>query len=67
MFGPYVHQLDPILFDINGVHFWWYGPGFALGFLELHLFLRRRHRPLHLSRSVTSKLAARQREFHTEA
>ena len=41
MFGPYVHQLDPIdpiLFDINGVHFSWYGPGFALGFLELHLF-----------------------------
>ena len=20
MFGPYVHQFDPILFDINGVH-----------------------------------------------
>jgi len=43
MFGPYVHQIDPILFDIAGVHLWWYGLGFALGFLELHLFLRRRH------------------------
>ena len=43
MFGPYVHQIDPILFDIAGVHLWWYGLGFALGFLELHVFLRRRH------------------------
>ena len=41
MFGPYVHQIDPILLDIAGVHLWWYGLGFALGFLEIHLFLRR--------------------------
>jgi len=41
MFGPYVHQIDPILFDISGVHLWWYGLGFTLGFCELHLFLRR--------------------------
>ena len=49
MFGPYVHQIDPILFDIAGVHLWWYGLGFALGFLELHLVLRRGHGGLHLS------------------
>ena len=49
MVGPYVHQIDPILFDINGLHFWWYGLGFAVGFLELHLFLRRGHEQLHLS------------------
>ena len=49
MFGPYVHQIDPILFDIAGVHLWWYGLGFALGFLEIHLFLRRRHGQPHLS------------------
>ena len=30
--------------------FWWYGLGFALGFLEIHLFLRRGHGRLHLSR-----------------
>ena len=50
MFGPYIHQIDPILFDIAGVHVWWYGLGFALGFLEIHLFLRRGHGRLHLSR-----------------
>ena len=49
MFGPYIHQIDPILFDIAGVHVWWYGLGFALGFLEIHLFLRRGHGRLNLS------------------
>jgi phosphatidylglycerol---prolipoprotein diacylglyceryl transferase len=49
MFGPYVHQIDPILFSIAGVHLWWYGLGFALGFLEIHLWLRRGHGRLHLS------------------
>ena len=28
MFGPYLHQIDPILFDIVGVHLW--GTGWAL-------------------------------------
>ena len=49
VFGPYIHQIDPILFDIAGVHVWWYGLGFALGFLEIHLFLRRGHGRFHLS------------------
>ena len=47
--GRYVHQIDPILFDIAGVHLWWYGLGFTLGFLEIHLFLKRGHGRLHLS------------------
>lgn len=49
MFGPYVHQIDPILFDVAGVHLWWYGLGFALGFGEIHLFLTRGHERLQLS------------------
>ena len=49
MFGPYIHQIDPILFDLAGGHVWWYGLGFAIGFLEIHLFLRRGHGRLHLS------------------
>ena len=48
MLGPYTHWIDPVLLDIGGVHLWWYGLGFALGFLELHLFLRGRG-PLRLS------------------
>ena len=50
MLGPYVHRIDPVLFDAGGVHFWWYGLGFALGLLELHLFASRDRRRLHLSR-----------------
>ena len=49
MLGPYTHRIDPILFDVGGVHLWWYGLGFALGFLELHLFLRRGRGQLRLS------------------
>ncbi len=41
MLGPYTHRIDPILLDIGSVHLWWYGLGFTLGFLNLHLFLRR--------------------------
>ncbi|MBI2835059.1 MAG: prolipoprotein diacylglyceryl transferase [Acidobacteria bacterium] len=45
MIGPYVHNIDPVLVDMGGVYFWWYGLGYALGFLEIHVFLNRaRHR-----------------------
>ena len=49
MIGPYVHRIDPILLDVTGVHLWWYGLGFALGFLHLHLSIRRARRHLELS------------------
>jgi phosphatidylglycerol---prolipoprotein diacylglyceryl transferase len=39
MFGPYVHAIDPVVADVGGLHLWWYGLGFALGFLEIRLFL----------------------------
>lgn len=45
MFGPYIHSIDPVLGEAWGVYFWWYGLSYALGFLEIHLFLTRaRHR-----------------------
>ncbi len=51
--GPYVHDIDPIIGSLGGVHLWWYGMGFSLGFLNAHLFLRRRRQDLGLSlRSV---------------
>ena len=49
MVGPYVHNIDPVLADVGGVYLWWYGLGFALGFLQIHLFLRRGHVGLNLS------------------
>lgn len=54
-FGPYVHSIDPVIGSIFGVHLWWYGLGYSLGFLNAHRFIRRRRDALGLSlRSVYS-------------
>jgi phosphatidylglycerol:prolipoprotein diacylglycerol transferase len=45
----YVHDLDPVLAGIGGVYLWWYGLSYTLGFLNLHLFLRRHRERLALS------------------
>ncbi len=47
--GPFVHHIDPVLADFAGMHFWWYGLGFALGFLQLHRVLIRDRARLGLS------------------
>jgi len=41
MFGPFVHNIDPVIVSVFGVHIWFYGLSFTLGFLNAHLFLRR--------------------------
>ena len=45
--GPYVHSIDPIIGSVFGVHFWWYGLSYALGFLGVLLFVR--HKREHLA------------------
>lgn len=47
--SPYVHHIDPIIGTILGVHLWWYGLSYTLGFLNVYLFLRRRHNQFDLS------------------
>lgn len=49
MLGPFVHNIDPIIVSIFGVHFWWYGLSFTLGFLNTHFFLRRNRQHVGLS------------------
>jgi phosphatidylglycerol:prolipoprotein diacylglycerol transferase len=49
MFGPWVHDIDPIIATIGGLHLWWYGLSYSLGFLNAHLFLRRNRARLGLS------------------
>ena len=49
MSGHYVHQIDPIIATIGGVHLWWYGLSYSLGFLNAHAFLRRNRNQLGLS------------------
>jgi phosphatidylglycerol:prolipoprotein diacylglycerol transferase len=53
MIQGYVHNIDPVLADIGGVHLWWYGLGFALGFVEIHLYLLRHRVRLGISRRET--------------
>ena len=51
--GPYVHHIDPIIGTIFGVHLWWYGLSYTLGFLNAHTFIKRRRGQLGIStRSV---------------
>jgi len=47
--GPFVHDIDPIIGTIGGIHLWWYGASYALGFLNAHMFLRRGRERLGLS------------------
>ncbi len=44
-----VHSIDPIIASIFGIHLWWYGLSYALGFFNAHLFLRRNRDRLGLS------------------
>jgi phosphatidylglycerol:prolipoprotein diacylglycerol transferase len=46
---PFVHHIDPIIGTLFGVHFWWYGLSYTLGFLNAHLLVMRRRNQLGLS------------------
>ena len=52
-----VHNLDPVIAQIGGVAFWWYGLSYTLGFLQIHLFLMRRRGQLALSGSEVATLS----------
>lgn len=55
--GPYIHQIDPIIGTVFGIHLWWYGLSYTLGFLNAHSFIRRRHNQLGLSLRATYNLS----------
>ncbi len=48
MLATYVHRIDPIVFSVAGLHVWWYGLGFALGFWQMHRYIQRHRVSLHL-------------------
>jgi phosphatidylglycerol---prolipoprotein diacylglyceryl transferase len=54
--GPFVHDVDPVIGTILGVHLWWYGLSYTLGFTNAHFFLNRRRRALGLSRAAVYDL-----------
>ena len=45
----FLHQLDPVIGTLAGIHFWWYGLSYTLGFWNLHWYLRRRRQDLGLT------------------
>ena len=46
--ATYVHRIDPIVFSVAGLHLWWYGLGFALGFWQMHRYIQQHRVSLHL-------------------
>jgi phosphatidylglycerol:prolipoprotein diacylglycerol transferase len=58
MSGLYVHDIDPIIATLGGVHLWWYGLSYSLGFVNAHLFLRRHRTRLGLSLADVYELSA---------
>ena len=57
MRGGYVHHIDPILADVAGAHLWWYGLGFAIGFLQIHRHIQREHVRLGLTQRAAWALS----------
>ena len=45
----FTHNIDPVITTLCGVHAWWYGLSYTLGFLNAHFFVRRRRAQLGLS------------------
>jgi phosphatidylglycerol---prolipoprotein diacylglyceryl transferase len=56
MLGPYVHRLDPVLGELEGVYLWWYGLSYTLGFLQMLVWLRRRRHHLKLTQAEANAL-----------
>jgi len=51
LLGPYVHDIDPIIGTIFGVHLWWYGLSYTLGFFNAFNFINKRREKLSLTGS----------------
>ena len=57
MIGPFVHRIDPIIGSVFGIHLWWYGLSYSLGFLNAHLYVSRHRRALGLSMRAVYSLS----------
>lgn len=47
--GTFVHNIDPIIADIAGIHLWWYGMSCTPGFPGIFIWFRRARRRLDMS------------------
>ena len=49
LLGPYIHNIDPIIGTIFGIHLWWYGLSYTLGFFNAFNFINKRREKLSLT------------------
>src|SRR5688572_32991375 len=56
LLGPYVHNIDPIIGTIFGVHLWWYGLSYTLGFFNAYNFIDKRRTKFGLDQSSVYSL-----------
>ncbi|HKP70667.1 MAG TPA: prolipoprotein diacylglyceryl transferase, partial [Pyrinomonadaceae bacterium] len=54
---PYIHNIDPVIGTIFGVHLWWYGLSYTLGFFNAFKFIDRRRSNLRLTETQVYDLA----------
>src|SRR5918995_3469773 len=57
LLGPYIHDIDPVIGTIFGVHLWWYGLSYTLGFFNARNFIEKRRAKLALTESQVYDLA----------
>lgn len=57
LLGPYIHNIDPIIGTIFGVHLWWYGLSYTLGFFNAFNFIGKRQTTLGLTRTQVYDLS----------
>ena len=55
--GPYIHNIDPVIGTILGVHLWWYGLSYTLGFFNAFKFIGKRRNKLWLTEAQVYDLA----------
>jgi phosphatidylglycerol:prolipoprotein diacylglycerol transferase len=54
---PFIHDIDPIIGTIFGVHLWWYGLSYTLGFFNAFNFIKKRRHPLRLTEAQVYDLS----------
>ena len=57
LIGPYIHNIDPIIGTILGIHLWWYGLSYTLGFFNAFNFIDKRRVQLAISRQQVYDLS----------
>ncbi len=57
MFGPFVHDIDPIFAEIGGLYLWWYGASYTFGFAAGFLWLRANREALAFSLADVYRLS----------